>query len=225
MHARMTLVTLGLLFIGLLLRPGPAVAVTPEMLVAEAAEEALAGTLEEGSEISVHFLSQLPGSVIGLNNFALDPRNGRFRADFITQEGMLEPAVGLAMVEVSLPVPKRRLDPGEIITAADLVEVRLPRVQVSSLALREVDALVGMQARRALAPGRPIQEHAIGRPIVAKRGESVNIVLREGAIAITAPGRLLEDGAEGELVRVINGVSNRTIQAYVVNAETVEIRL
>lgn len=225
MRVQPLLLILGFLLAGLPGQPRPAVAATPEMLVAEAAEEALAATLEAGSEISVHFMSQLPTQVIGLSNFALDPRNGRFRADFLTDEGMVEPAVGLAIVEVSLPVPARRLDPGEIISEEDLVSMRLPRVQVNSLALREVDKLVGLQARRALAPGRPIQEHAVGRPIVAKRGETVNIVLREGAIAISAPGRLLEDGAMGELVRVMNGISNRTVQAYVVNAETVEIRL
>ena len=220
MHARMTFVTLGLLFIGLLLRPGPAVAVTPEMLVAEAAEEALAGTLEEGSEISVHFLSQLPGSVIGLNNFALDPRNGRFRADFITQEGMLEPAVGLAMVEVSLPVPKRRLDPGEIITAADLVVVRLPRVQVSSLALREVDALVGDYLAgmgvKALA-----ERYGIHRATVFSHLRRRNVPSRRPGLGIDEKAEAVRLARAGVSMRAIGrrmGVDRKGVRVSLVEA-------
>ena len=52
----------------------------------------------------------------------------------------------------------------------------------------------------------------------------VTIVLRSGALMLTARGKALEDGAEGASVRVLNPRSERVVQATVISPDTVEIQ-
>lgn len=198
--------------------------VEPEVLVSEMVYDELEGNVPSGGEINVRFMSPLPVDIMGIHRFVYDSRNGRFRADFMTEGGLVEPAVGMAVIEVEIPVPSHRVDAGTILEQTDIVMDRIPAFQVNNMAVTDYDTLIGMQAKRALVPGRPIQEHAIGEPIVAERGNNVTIIVKDGPISVTAPGRLLENGAQGQRVRVINDISNRTVDAHVVNSETVEVK-
>lgn len=202
----------------------PSLAASPEALVAEETERQLASDLPANAEISVRFLSVVPDQPLGVDGFAYDRRNGRFRVGLIDEQGVTVAAVGVAVVELEVPVPVRRIRSGEIIAEDDLALARLPLFQVGARTLEEADQAVGKQARRTLAAERPIQDSYLGEPIVGERGSKVTIVLRDGAIGVTAPGRLLENGAAGERVRVINEISSRTVEAHVVDPETVEIR-
>lgn len=203
----------------------PALAGTSlDTLIEEAVWQELSGSAPGDALVSVRLMTPAPVDALGLADFVIDPRNGRFRADVITGEGTLARVAGVAIMEVEVPVPLDRLQAGHVIGEGDLVSIRLPAFQVGSMVLRDRKEIVGKQVMRTLAAARPVQEHSIGPPIVAERGSEVTIRLDNGPISVTAPGRLLESGARGQRVRVVNNISSQTLYAYVVDGDTVEVR-
>lgn len=62
----------------------------------------------------------------------------------------------------------------------------------------------------------------VPKPKLVRRGEPVTLAVRSGTLTITAQGRALADGREGDLVRVVTP-SSRTVEGTVDAAGTVRI--
>jgi flagella basal body P-ring formation protein FlgA len=105
----------------------------------------------------------------------------------------------------------RTIRPGEVITLAD---VRLMASDAAG-ALTSPEEAVGMMARRLLVAGRPVLASDIGPPVLVRRNSLVRLVYERGGLTIKAEGRALSDGAEGDLVRVMNMASRQTVAGTV----------
>jgi flagella basal body P-ring formation protein FlgA len=105
----------------------------------------------------------------------------------------------------------RTIRPGEVIAPADLgfIAAEAP----AALVLPE--QAVGLAARRLLVPGRPIMAGDVGAPALVKRNGPVALVYEKGGLTIRAEGRALADGAEGDLIRVMNLASRQTVTGTV----------
>lgn len=125
---------------------------------------------------------------------------------------------------VAVPVPTRRIRTGEVIDSGDIAWVDMAESGRTANWVLDAAEIVGMSADRQLAADRPIRPTDLRRPIDVTRGDGVTMVLRHGALVLTARGRALDDGAEGERIRVVNVDSNRTVEATVTGPETVEVR-
>ena len=55
----------------------------------------------------------------------------------------------------------------------------------------------------------------VAPPPLVKRGEAVTLVVQDGPLRITAPGRALSSGAQGEQVRVVTIDNHRTLHGTV----------
>lgn len=110
-------------------------------------------------------------------------------------------------------LPVRRIPAGEIVSMEDLAETMIPLSVVTTQILRDAADIAGKETRRPLMPERPVQAQSLIAPRAVRRGESVEIVLRSGGLSLLAPGRALADAAEGEILRVVNTSSNKTITA------------
>jgi flagella basal body P-ring formation protein FlgA len=82
--------------------------------------------------------------------------------------------------------------------------------------LLAAEEIVGREAERRLAPGRPLRQADLRSPRLVRKGEVVTLLFRRGAIEISAQGRALEDGAEGERVRAANLDSERPVAGLVI---------
>ncbi len=122
---------------------------------------------------------------------------------------------------VEVPVLTRPVEKGELLSAADFTTDALSAAQARG-ALIPVNA-AGMEALRRLAAGAPVRAHDLIRPQLVRRGEPVTIVVRSGGLAITAQGRALSGGASGDLVRVVNAATSRTLEGTVEKAGHVRI--
>lgn len=60
-------------------------------------------------------------------------------------------------------------------------------------------------------------------PRAILRGDEVTISLKNGGLALTAPGRALSDAARGEDLRVLNLSSNKTLTATTVGPGHVRV--
>lgn len=72
-----------------------------------------------------------------------------------------------------------------------------------------------LEIRGSLPQGTVILEGDVKLPLLVKRGEPVTIYLETGAIQIEAAGKALADGSLGDLVPVLNVLSERTVEGIV----------
>lgn len=82
-------------------------------------------------------------------------------------------------------------------------------------ALTRPEQALGLEARVALYPGRPIHPADLAPPALVERNARVTLVFRAGGLTITAEGRALARAAAGEAVRVMNLASRATVTGTV----------
>lgn len=114
----------------------------------------------------------------------------------------------------------RTLRAGTVIAASDLV---WPATDAGAARAR-VARLVGLETRRAVYAGRPLDEADLGPPVLVRRNSVVAMVYRDRGLGIRAEGRSLDSGGEGERVRVINLGSRQQVDAIVTGPDSVEVR-
>ncbi|MDG4648653.1 flagellar basal body P-ring formation chaperone FlgA [Roseibacterium sp. SDUM158017] len=179
-------------------------------LVEERARATLGAALAEEGVFRITYQPDVENAVL-IARFWMDPATGQFLAEAILETGEAERVSGLALVTVPVPVPARRLMPDEIIAEGDLVTIDMPMGRLNDFSVTDTAGLVGRQVRRMLPEGRPVMAQSVMAPLVVTRGERVQIRYAEAGLELSAPGRALADAAEGDLVRVVNLVSNLSL--------------
>jgi flagella basal body P-ring formation protein FlgA len=81
--------------------------------------------------------------------------------------------------------------------------------------------VVGMSAKRRVRPNQILTPDLIDQPQLIKRGEKIKIIANRDGISASMPGEALEKGGKGEIIRVKNLSSGKTIEAKVVEAGVV----
>jgi len=151
-----------------------------------------------------------------LISFDHDAGSNLFRAQIAPYPGGETLTVsGRAQRVADVPVLNRTIARGDTITAADVDWVRLPESQVRGEIILAQDSLIGMAAKRALSPDRPVRSYDVEPPVVVERGELVSLVYEVGPLTLSAQARALENGGEGQFIRFVNLQSNRTVEARV----------
>jgi flagellar basal body P-ring formation protein FlgA len=83
--------------------------------------------------------------------------------------------------------------------------------------------LAGKAARRTLHADKAVRAADLMAPILVAKNSNVSMIYVVGALQITARGRALSDGGQGETVLVLNTSSKKTVEAVVLNANTVSV--
>lgn len=86
-----------------------------------------------------------------------------------------------------------------------------------------IAALVGLETRRAIYTGRPVLAADLGPPTLVRRNAVVVMLYTDGGLGIRTEGRALDSGGAGEVVRVINLASRRSVLATVTGENQVEV--
>ncbi len=84
-------------------------------------------------------------------------------------------------------------------------------------------AVIGMEARVNIYPGRPIMLDELGRPAILERNQQVVMVFVSGGLSITSEGRVLDRAGIGERVRVMNLASKSIVFGTVTADGKVEV--
>ncbi len=193
-----------------------------EVLIEEKARETFGAALPDAGEFSITFQPPLEKAVM-LSAFWMDSNTGQFLANAVTPEGKVTRIAGLATLTVPVPVPLRRLMPGDVVGEADLAIAHLPHGRVGAFAVLDREALVGMEVRRMLAKGRPVMSQSVSPPLVIDRGDKVSIQFTDGALRLSAPGRALGDAHKGQEIKIVNLVSNKSLVGIATGKGIVEI--
>jgi flagella basal body P-ring formation protein FlgA len=149
-----------------------------------------------------------------------DPTKPRFEVTLVAPADEREGAErirvqGKVFRMVDVPVPVRPISPLEVIRGRDIEMARLRADQVGPTHINDPDKLVDKSARRVLPAGQPVRVSDISAPILVPKNSMVNVKIASNRLSIVMQGKALEDGAEGEPVRVLNTRSNKIIQGVV----------
>ncbi len=149
-----------------------------------------------------------------------DARGGRFEATLAIPSGPVSrfalrlsgrATATLEVATVATPIAR-----GATLKDDDILMERRPRAQLGRDVITERDKAVGMAARSALEPGRPLRGAELTKPLVVMRNEQVTLVYRMPGIMLTVRGKATEAGALGDVISVLNEQSKRLIQGEVV---------
>jgi flagella basal body P-ring formation protein FlgA len=168
---------------------------------------------------------------IQVGKIAFDPRSSRFSAivDISATEGdrvvfTRQVAVGGRMYATeALPVLSATLNRGDIIGANDVTVALVRADQVRDGAVTDPYALVGKQARRPIKEGEPILASQLQAPVLVNRGDEVVIFYALKTMNLTAKGKAMDAGGQGDIIRILNTSSNRTLMAKVVQPHQVVV--
>ncbi len=192
-------------------------------LVEEKARDSAGPAIPANGRFDISIQSGAPSDALLISAWWIDPMTGRFIANAVTDTGAVHRINGMATLIVPVPVPLRRLMPGEIIGASDLGAIDVPAGRISTFAEIDPAKLIGMQVRSLLTEGRPVMVQAVMQPLVISRGKLVTIRYSDGALQLSAPGRALGDAHRGQDVRIVNLVSNTAVVGIATSDGIVEV--
>ncbi len=114
-----------------------------------------------------------------------------------------------------LPVPKRTIYPGDIITADMITSKPAGQIKGAGALVTDEDSLIGKSARRTLLPGQPIPKVALREAYVIFQGKTVPLIFQSGTVIITGVALALESGSAGEMISARNPDSGVVIRGIV----------
>lgn len=176
--------------------------------------------------VKINLSPDLPATVEA-EDVTYDKTRGEFRAVLFAPSAA-NPVVkrevrGRFSALTGIPVLKSDLRAGDIISANDIVYVDTPAREVTTATIVSAEKLVGMTPRRGLAAGKQVTPADIEQPLVVKKGDVVTMTLKSKIMSLTAQGKALENGAAGQIVRIINTSSNQVVEGIVTGPQAVTV--
>jgi flagella basal body P-ring formation protein FlgA len=164
---------------------------------------------------------------VAIESLTFDPQSGRFAA------AVAAPAIGpaeatatisgRALTMVDVPVPNRRVSPGDTITEADIAWISMPADRIAVGVVTELADITGKTPRRPLRAQQPVRSGDLVEAVAVTKGSLVTVALEGSNMTLTVQGKALQNGAIGDTIRVVNTMSNRTLDAVVISASRVAV--
>jgi flagella basal body P-ring formation protein FlgA len=158
-----------------------------------------------------------------------EPRSGRFDVTLeignevsSTRTKLRFTGVAVEMLEAAILT--RNVDRGEVLKASDVVTERRPKAEIGNDAATR-NHVIGMQMRKPSRAGQPLKVSDIGTPDLVQRDDNVTLIFETAGIYITARGKAVDSGTEGDTVTVLNLQSKRTISGVVIGRGQVAIAI
>ena len=116
---------------------------------------------------------------------------------------LLTPCLGQADIVVA----------ARVIRANSLIDANAIVVKPTTMpgVISDPASALGMEARVAIYPGRPIRPGDIGPPALVERNQIVTLIYAQNGLSILTEGRSLSRAGEGEQARVMNLSSRKSV--------------
>ena len=204
----------------------------------EIEDEIISALIEKGIEpdMKVELSNRMlrlhvPGNALAkleIEDIHYEPRTRRFAAIIVAPSG--DPAAKRTRVTGRLhrvrniPVLARRMLANEVISDNEItwIKVRANRLQPDTV-LDKSD-LIGRAPKRGMRAGFAIRTSEIRWPVLVEKGSLVTIILRTPQMLLTARGKALESGSDGDTLRITNTQSHTVVEAEVIGAGRVSVR-
>lgn len=211
----------------------PGMSITREQIEGEILAALASAAIPEGAEVelanrNLSFVIPVDGDArVGVRDLTYDERYRRFSATIevpADAPGAQRLRVsGRIFTTIDVPVLAHPVARGEVISARDLTWQRAREDGLRRDIVTDIDQIVGMTPRQTLRSGQMVSLNDVQKPIAVKRGALVTMVLRNGAMALTAQGRAVEQGSVGDIVHLTNTHSNLTVEGRVEGPNLVSV--
>jgi flagella basal body P-ring formation protein FlgA len=114
-----------------------------------------------------------------------------------------------------VPVLAQPVGRGEIIREEAVILQEMKRSPAGIDYITDGQVLVGMAAKRPLRAGVPLRGSDITQPKLVAKGDLVTIAFVAPGLSLSVRGKALEDGVQGQAIRVLNTQTNRTFDGAV----------
>lgn len=131
---------------------------------------------------------------------------------------------GLIEKMTEVPVLKSVLKNGDIIGSADIEWVSVPARNMVRDTIIDADKLMGKTPLRMVDAGVPIRARDVMSPQLISRGDDVMINFVSSSMQLSAKGKAMQNGAEGDVIRVMNLSSNQPLQAEITGYKIVKVQ-
>lgn len=130
-----------------------------------------------------------------------------------------------AAVDVTdVPVLKKTIKAGEVVTETMLTTKPLPTQRLARTAIRDENEIIGMEAVRTTKGGVPLFYNSFRIPPMMRKGQTVSITYQKPMLSLTMEGKALSDGNLGEAIQVIGTQSKRVLTGKVIAANVVIVK-
>ncbi|NKB56787.1 MAG: flagellar basal body P-ring formation protein FlgA [Alphaproteobacteria bacterium] len=165
--------------------------------------------------------------ILAVRSISYSPRNGRFSAVLVapddSPDALRFSATGSAHRLVQVPTLAQRLYADDIISERDIIWKPMRVNRLDPRTVLNGAKMIGMSPRRPIVAGRAIMTTEVQPPTLVRRGKQVTIQLETPTMRLSALGKSLQNGGKGDIVRVQNLDSGKTIEAVVVGPERVSV--
>lgn len=125
---------------------------------------------------------------------------------------------------VSVPALNANARKDDIISASDIVWMEIPERNLNKDVVMDADDLIGKTPTRTLASNRPVKYGEVKMPQLVSRGDEVTILYSMGGMTLSAKGKSQQNGAEGDIVRVTNISSTKSMAGQVTGDRVVTVQ-
>ncbi|MBO6787389.1 MAG: flagellar basal body P-ring formation protein FlgA [Rhodospirillales bacterium] len=183
--------------------------------------------IEFASRFGEIYLPASADPIVSIENMVYQERTGRFSALIVAGSGMDMTKIrttGRAYRTVDVPVLRTRVLRGDLITENDLEWVKMKAERVQANILIDMSELIGKTPRRGIRAGYPIRNNDVTRPVLVEKNSLVTIIHQVPNMILTAQGKAMQDGADGDIVQIKNGRSNQIVEAEVIGPGRVAVK-
>lgn len=122
-----------------------------------------------------------------------------------------------------VPVPNRLISAGEVVNAGDIEWQAVQLGRLANNSLTDTQQVIGFMAKRPLKAGQVMRVSDLVMAPAVKKNDLVRVVVQSGQMTLSVQGKVLQDAAIGQTVRVVNVGTNRQLSGTVVDAGTVSV--
>jgi flagella basal body P-ring formation protein FlgA len=117
----------------------------------------------------------------------------------------------------------RSLKKGEILKEGDVILVNRNLSQLPGNPLTDPKEALGLMVKQSIPENGSLREGMLEKPPALVKGDKVTILVERGSLRLRAPGKALERGRPGEVIKVENTMNKREIYATVMDGSTVRV--
>jgi flagella basal body P-ring formation protein FlgA len=147
------------------------------------------------------------------------------RARFVLKAGGERQGIAVATVIAAGPHPRaaRVVARDEVIGAGavDFTDGPLPELPIRRLL--SADAVIGLEARRGIAPGEPLTPAVLRVPPLVRTGDEIAVTVRIGVVEVVGAGTASGSGDVGDRIRIRQPHSSRLLSGRITGPGAVEI--
>ena len=125
--------------------------------------------------------------------------------------------------DTQVMVARRDLERGAVLGKEDIGTEYRPLRSLPGDATTALESVIAKQLTRPVSAGSVLRASLVAEVPVVSRGTQVSLVAQRGALRITTPGIVREDGGAGEMVSVVNPASGKVVNGRVIDSKTVEV--